>query len=124
LNSNSSLTKIEKFYSKAEREFLSKSKSLNLKEFNDIFKVFIETETIKVQESYFKTFFNKRYGDIGDTLIKHSLDECSAYFSSLNHKNILFNASPPKDSATMRLEEIILNEKSKINIRKQNQFFV
>jgi len=95
-------------------ELLEKSKKLKLEKFNDIVDLMFETGIFKIQKSLFDTYIRKYFGELGYELIETSLDNAIAFFCSINHKNVLFNAINFFEKDGKHLEELVLNYKSKI----------
>jgi len=120
LTSMEIFAKFKRIYGEGEVERIKKSTKLNLKNFEDFADLLYDTGVLKIQKSFFNTIMRQMFGERGYELIKGNLQDAVSYFCSINHKNILFNSISPNEKLTFRLEEIVLNEKSKVIIRKQN----
>ncbi len=123
-NSGIALRKIEKAYNKEAVEFLRKSNHLHCNEFENIVDILFETDTLKIQKNIFNMFMKKEFGELGSKLIKKSKTTMDAFLCSLNHKNILFNAISINEELSFNIEELILNENSRILITKQIKKFI
>jgi len=106
--------KIKATYGQGAVELLEKSKKLKLEKFNDIVDLMFETGIFKIQKSLFDTYMRKYFGELGYQIFETSLSEVVAFFCSINHKNVLFNAVNLFEKEGKHLEELILNYKSRI----------
>jgi len=111
---NVALAKIKKVYGDGAVEFLRKSNHLKIEKFDNILDILHETETLKIQRNIFEMFLKSFFGELGIELIKLSKQTFDSFICSLNHKNILFNSIPIDEKISFLIEELVLNEKSKI----------
>jgi len=118
------LKKIEQVYNKDAVEFLRKSNHLKCEKFENLADILFETDTIKIQKNVFDMFFKKEFGELGFKLIQLSKTTFDAFVGSINHKSILFNAITTDEKLSFTIEELILNEKSKIIIPEQIKKFI
>ena len=114
LSQNEIKAKLKKAFGESAIKFLDKAKKSDIKEFNDVVNILFYTKVLQINKSFFDTMIKKYYGEIGYDLMKTSLQDTLAFFASINHKNILFNAVSPNEKITFRIEELILNEKKKV----------
>jgi len=118
------LKKIGKVYGKEAEEFLRKSNHLKPEEFINLTDILYDTDTFKIQKNIFEMFLKKMFGELGYKLIKANKATMDSFLSSLNHKNVLFNAISPNDKLTFEIEELVLNEKTKILLVPQRRVFL
>ena len=118
------LTKFKKVYGEENIEFLKNSSKLRLNNFEDIADLMFETGIMKINKSLFETSMKKFFGEMGYKLISDNLQDALTFFISLNHKTILFNAISPNEKLTFYIEEIVLNQKSKVLIVPQKIYFI
>ena len=123
-NISIALKKIEKAYGKEAVEFLRKSNHLKCENFDNLADILFETDTMKIQKNIFDMFFKKEFGELGYSLIKDNKVDFDAFLCSINHQNILFNAISINEKLSFQIEELILNEKSKIIFTKQIKKFI
>jgi hypothetical protein len=112
------LAKIKGAYGEGAVELLKKTNKTKLEKFEDIVEVMFDTGIFKIQKSLFDTFMRKYVSEIGYIKIKESLADTVAVFSSINHKNVIFNILSPFEKDTRHLEELTLNYKSKVILPK------
>jgi len=122
--STTALKKIEMAYGKEASELLKKTKNLNTQEFDDLVTILFDTDIFKIQKNTFDMYLRKYLSIDGAKTIKTTLQDFIGVFCTINHKNIIFNVLPFDEEKTFRLEEYILNEKSKIILIPQKKLFV
>ena len=122
--SMTALKKIEMAYGKNASELLKKSKNLNTQEFDDLVTILFDTDVFRIQKNTFDMYLRKYLSIDGAKTIKYTLQDFVGVFCTINHKNIIFNVLPFDEEKTFRLEEYILNEKSKVILIPQKKLFV
>jgi len=117
-NSSMILKKIQKIYDEEVFSAIKKIRKVSMKSLDDLIEALFDTEVFKVSKNIFKINLRQILGDKAEYFIQGPANEFIAFLCSLNHKNQLFNALSPNEKKTVRLEELVFNEKGNVILNK------